>query len=75
MVKVRGDELHTVLLAIESKYGRALENSIGTTFEWMTKDHVRITAKRSIDGLIWMKNDDAVREIMERSGAAGAKSL
>jgi hypothetical protein len=75
MVRVRGDELGKVLLAIESKYGRALESRAGTTFEWVTTDGVRITAKRGIDGTIWMKNDAAVREIMERSGAAGAKSL
>jgi hypothetical protein len=75
MVKVRGEELPGVLRALESKFGESLPNSINTSFDWRTKDGVHITAKRGIDGLIFMRNDTAIKEIMERSGAAGAKSL
>lgn len=75
LVTVRGGELPQVLRALESKFGESLPNSINTSFDWRTKDGVHITAKRGIDGLIFMRNDAAVKEIMDRSGAAGAKSL
>ena len=75
VVTVRRNALNTVLLALESKFGKPRENRIGSSFDWRAKDGIRITAKRSIDGTVFMYNEAAFKELMERTGAAAAKTL
>jgi hypothetical protein len=76
MVTVRGDDFQTVVRALKSKFGKVLPYSKGKTFEWTARDGIYITAEGGgVDGLIFIRNDTAAKEILDRAGAAAAKSL